>query len=109
MDRNTGVLRKMLEEIDFLQTFTKVFGFEEYMQDEIKKQTVAMTFINLGELVRHLTKDFRKENSDMPFDEIIGLRDVAAHGYKVLKFERIWNTVKINIPELKIKLNKLIN
>lgn len=108
MDRNIIILKKMLEEIDCLEGYTKEFDFDVFMQSEDKKRVVAMTLINIGELVRHLTKDFRKSAKDLPFDDAIGLRDIAAHGYKTLKFERIWNTVKIDIPDMKAKIKKLV-
>ena len=108
MDRNSIILKKMLEEIEYLEGYIKDFDFDVFMQAEDKKRVVAMTLINIGELVRHLTKDFRKAAADLPFDDAIGLRDIAAHGYKSLKFERIWNTVKIDIPDIKTKIEKLL-
>jgi len=109
MDRNLSILGKMLEEIDYITDYTDKITFEEYIAAEDKKRVIAMTLINIGELVRHLKKDFRKENSHMPFDNIIGLRDVAAHGYKALRFDQIWNTIKRDLPELKSQIKNLID
>ena len=55
MDRNSAVLREMLEEIDFLQQDTKGVTREKFMANERLRRSVSMTLINIGELVRHLT------------------------------------------------------
>jgi len=107
-DRNTAVLKKMLEEIAYLQDYTKGMTEETFLDAEDKKRVVSMTLINMGELVRHFTKDFRKTVKTIPLDDIIGLRDIAAHGYKSLKFTRIWNTIIKDIPMLEIEIKKLL-
>jgi len=108
MDRNRVVLGKMLEELKFLQEDVKNVDFDGFMNNERLKRSVAMTLINIGELVRHLEKDFRKSRTDLPFDDIIGLRDIAAHGYKTLRFDDIWELVQKDVPELKQKIKNII-
>ena len=71
---NEVVLGKMLEEIDYLQDFITDLDFETFMNSEDKRRVVSMTLINLGELVRHLSKDFKNEHDDVLFDDILGLR-----------------------------------
>lgn len=108
MNRDTIVLEKMLEEIRILEESTKGINLNTFMLSEDKKRAAAMTLINIGELVRHLTKDFKKSAIDMPFDDIVGLRNIAAHGYKSLSFDMIWNTITNDIPDLKHKIKKLL-
>lgn len=98
----------MLEEINFLEDYIKDFDYDYYIKSEEKRRTVAMTLINIGELVRHLTKDFRKEHHDVPFSDVLGLRDVAAHGYKALRFDFIWNLLQSDIPDLKSKIKEIL-
>ena len=106
-DRNTTVLQEMLKEISYLESTTKGLTFDGFIRNEDKKRVVSMTLINIGELVRHLTNDFRKENSHIPFKDVLGLRDIAAHRYKALRFDFIWNLVQNDIPDLKCEIEKL--
>ena len=108
MDRDLGVLKCMLDEIDYLQCYTKNLDVDAFMSNEDKKRVVSMTLINIGELSRHLSKEFKQANKHIPFKDIIGLRDIAAHGYKSLNFQRIWNTLKVDIPDLKSNIAKLV-
>ena len=40
--------------------------------------------------------------------EIIGFRNVIAHGYDVIEDEIVWDSIKRNIPALLKQLNKII-
>ena len=101
-------LQKILKEIEFLETDTKGVTLETFISNERLKRSVSMTLINIGELIHILSKEFKESEKNIPFNEIQATRNIAAHGYHALNFIYIWNTVKIDIPELKIKIEKLL-
>ena len=82
--------------------------FEEFNADEKLKRATAMTLINIGELANHFSADFKQSQKDLPIRAMVDLRNVAAHGYHVLRFNDIWTTVKNSIPELKVKIERLL-
>ena len=106
--RDNVILQKMLKEISVLQKSVKGHDIKSFKSNDDKKRATAMTLINLGELARHLTPDFKIEAAHIPFKQIIGLRDIAAHGYYSLDFEFIWNTVTHSVPELKSEITKIL-
>ena len=67
-----------------------------------------MTLINIGELANHLS-EYVAAQSRIPFRQIVGLRNRAAHGYLVLNFQMIWATVQDSIPTLKEEVLRLID
>ena len=75
---NDVVLLKMLEEIEYLIDFSKSLTHEEFMASEGQKRIASMTLINIGELVRHLSKDFRNKNKHLYFDSAIKMRDISS-------------------------------
>ena len=67
-----------------------------------------MTLINIGELVKLLSFEFRQANPNIPWRSISGLRDVTAHGYQTLRMEDIWETVTTDIPFLQNQIKILL-
>jgi len=67
-----------------------------------------MTLINIGELVKNLDDDIRVQYKNIPWGEISGMRDIVAHKYQTLRMDRVWNTVKKDIPEFKDHLERII-
>lgn len=64
--------------------------------------------IDIGELIKNVSDDTRKDHPDIPWKAIAGMRDIAAHKYQTLRMEDVYNTVCADFPILKEQLNKLI-
>jgi len=105
LKRDETILRKVLEEITYLETTMSGLTHETFVENEDKKRVAAMTLINMGELVKNLSVDFVQSAKDFPLKEIRGLRHMAAHEYYAMRFEDIWDTIQNEIPELKEQIN----
>lgn len=66
-----------------------------------------MTVINIGELVKNITDEMRSNHRDIPWKAIAGMRDIAAHKYQTLRMEDVYNTVVMDFPDLRKKLNAI--
>lgn len=56
---------------------------------------------------RHmLTKEFRAEHTEIPWEQMIGLRHVLVHGYYKIKPKQLWNIIEKDIPILMPQKNK---
>ena len=93
-DKNTAVLEKILSEISIAQGLMGSHDMDSFLEDEMVKRAVCMTVINIGELVKNLEMDFRSRYAQVPWREIAGFRDVAAHKYQTLRMEDVYVTVK---------------
>ena len=108
-DRDLAVLKKILKEIECLARHTAdCKTYEDFMSDDKTQRASVMTLINIGELTTHLSEEFKKSHTNIPFGAIKGLRNVAAHGYLTLNFKLIWSTIQESIPDLKLKIEKII-
>ncbi|SHJ83836.1 Protein of unknown function DUF86 [Anaerobranca californiensis DSM 14826] len=67
-----------------------------------------MTLINIGELVKNLTDDFKKKFNHVPWRAIAGMRDITAHKYQTLKMGNVWVTLQEDIPLLKENLLNIL-
>ena len=101
------ILKKILNEIQIIESLILELNVELFLEDEKSKRAVCMTLINIGELVKNLDDDVRTQHKSIPWREISGMRDIAAHKYQTLKMERVWNTVKKDIPEFKKHLEEI--
>ena len=104
-----AVLSKILAESAIINDLIRGYECDSFLTDERTKRAVSMTLINIGELVKLLSDEFRQSNTSIPWRKIAGLRDVTAHGYQTLRMEDIWNTVIVDIPVLQKEINKIVN
>ena len=105
--RDSVLLSKILDEIVYAETAVANLTFDEFMSDETIKRATCMTLINIGELARFLSEETKAAAPNIPFNEIIATRNVAAHGYQTLRFEDVWSTLKSDLPRLREEMEKL--
>ena len=53
---------------------------------------VVYNIMIIGEAANMLTKEFRDENQDTPWRDIIDMRNVLVHGYYIASPKFVWDT-----------------
>lgn len=106
--RDKIVLEKILSEIDIGLSIMNECSRDEFLANEVLKLAIAMTAINIGELVKTVTMELRDQYPEIPWRPIAGLRDLAAHKYATLRMEDIYSTVMIDFPKLKEDITRIL-
>ena len=73
------ILKKVLSEIDICFEMLGSTPQTDFLQDEKLKRAVAMTVINIGEIVKNISDELRAEQKQVPWKAIAGMRYIAAH------------------------------
>jgi uncharacterized protein with HEPN domain len=63
----------------------------------------------IGEAASAISREFQDANPQIPWPQIIAMRNRLFHGYSDVKYERLWNTVTNAIPPLIVELEKLVS
>jgi len=63
----------------------------------------------MGEAASRLSADFRKAHADIPWQDIIGMRNRLVHAYFDLDLDLIWQTAVEELPTLVVRLDQLIS
>ena len=101
--RDLSVLRKMVQHAEEIgETITTYeLDFDKFKSNHVMKKAIAMGILQIGELVGTLTDDFKSKYNKMPWRDIVGMRNRAAHAYGSMDIEFLWNTAIDKVPELK--------
>jgi uncharacterized protein with HEPN domain len=94
------ILTKMISEIHMANSMLAGFSKDDFLRDEKTQRAICMTLINLGELAKALSTEFRKQHADLPWRAVTGLRDIVAHKYQTIRMDDIWVTCQADIPIL---------
>lgn len=106
--RDKMIILKVISEINIGCELLGAATLEEFLADEKLKRAVSMTVINIGELVKNITDDTRREYPHIQWKAIAGMRDIAAHKYQTLRMEDVYNTIRTDFLVLKTQLNALV-
>lgn len=94
-------IEDILESIDKIEQYTKNKTKEEFLNNYEKQDAVMKRLEVIGEAVKNIPEEFKKKRSEIPWQKIAGMRNVLIHEYFGLNMERVWDTVKKDIPKLK--------
>lgn len=92
---------------DALDVMDRATGFigdaqpHEFATDEQAVYAVERCFTVLGEAIRHVPDDVREAHPDVPWREILGMRNRITHDYLYTDREMVWRTVRADFPALR--------
>lgn len=101
-------LNDIFNECIYLISRTQNLNYEEFIKNEDLKKAFTRSLEVIGEAVKHIPQNIRKKYPQIPWKTIAGMRDKVIHEYFGVNYERIWTTVKKNIPLLKPQIEKII-
>ena len=110
MNKDEGLISHIIQHIEGIFSSQKRFGneYNVFSSDKDFFNSVCMGLLQIGELANHLSTEFKSSHTDIPWKNIIGLRNVVTHGYSQLDIETVWATVTDDIPKLHQKCKEIM-
>lgn len=104
-------LQHILEAADRVLRYTDGMGRKEFSADTMVQDAVIRNVEIIGEATTNLLEvapDIGTRYPSIPFVQIRGMRNRVAHGYFAVSLSMIWDTVQVDIPELRQEIVKVL-
>jgi uncharacterized protein with HEPN domain len=62
----------------------------------------------VGEAANRLSIEDQSRYPSIPWKEIVGMRNRLVHGYDAIDLDVLWDTVRIDLPQLIEKLERIL-
>jgi len=100
IDREERYLRYIHDSILRIRRH-KPSGFDAFSKDEVFQDMVTWRLQTISDAARnHLSDELRRRHRGVPWRQVFGFRNVAAHGYAGLNLRLIWEIVETDLDEL---------
>ena len=100
-------LSNIQECIERIEEYTKG-SKEEFMQTKMIQDAVIRNFEIIGEATKRLSPELRSKYSDVPWQQMAGLRDVLIHDYLKVNLNLVWQIIEQNLSDLKRQVKAII-
>ena len=97
-------IQHILDSISWIEKYTENVTIEKFLTEHLIQDGVIRQLEIIGEASNKTPEEYKTKHSDIPWKDIIGMRNKLIHGYFGVDIEAVWNTAQKDIPELKIKL-----
>lgn len=95
-------LSHMIDEIYRIETFSKE------KDGELRDYAVARCLEIIGEIASQVSPATKEQHTNIPWRDMVDMRNALIHGYFGVNFDRVWYVVRSDLPELKQQLMKLL-
>ncbi|MBS9391894.1 MAG: DUF86 domain-containing protein [Dolichospermum sp. LBC05a] len=90
-----------------IEEYTKG-GKEEFMQNKMIQDAVIRNFEIIGEATKRLSPELRSQYSEVPWQQMAGLRDVLIHDYLKVNLNLVWQIIEQNLSNLKRQVTAIL-
>lgn len=101
-------LRDMLENAEKALSFVNGMDYGEFELDDKAVYAVIRAFEIIGEAARQIPDSIQKDNPDIPWREITGMRNKLTHEYFGVNTKVVWRTVHEDLPVIIPLLRKML-
>lgn len=110
MKKNVKIfLEHILESINLIEKYIKDKEKSDFLKFTQLQDSVIRRIEIIGEAMKNIPSDFKGSHENIPWKEIIGMRDILIHQYFGVDLELTWEVVKIDLPKLKKSIIFILN
>lgn len=100
-------IEKLIENVDFIISHMSNQTKESLEQDELLLDSMMFRLVQISENAKNLSDEYIEEHNNIPWVAIYGLRNRIVHDYGNVDLKIIYNTLKYDITEIKLLLEKI--
>ncbi len=100
--------------LDILLAARSAVGFVEgmtwdaFLQSELHQSAVMRPLEVIGEAARRVTQDTQDAHPEIPWNQMIGMRNRLVHEYVRVNLRTVWETVQDDLPSLIARIEPLV-
>ena len=95
----TIYLADIIEAMAKIQRYTDGLTFESFAANEMAVDAVNRNLEIVGEAARSIPESIRNSNPQIPWQRMIGLRNIVIHEYFGIDLSIVWEIARVNIPD----------
>lgn len=81
---------------------------DEFVQNRVVQLALTRLVEVVGEAAGRVSMTTRQRFSNIPWPQIIGMRNRLIHGYDVVDWDLLWETAKTDLPPLITALQNIV-
>jgi uncharacterized protein with HEPN domain len=98
----------IIESCERIRRYADNLSIIDFLGDELRIDGVVRNIEIIGEAVKNLPDDLRETRPEIAWKKIARFRDIIAHHYFKVDYERVWDIVENKIGELETAAREML-
>lgn len=107
MNNDNLYLNHILESISLIESYLPN-GEKDFYSSKLIQDAVIRNLEIIGEATKMISEDLRQREGQIPWRQMVGMRDVLIHNYFGVDNEIVWAVVENQLPKIKDMIERLI-
>ena len=110
MEKSDNIfLIHILDSISKIEQYLDGIEKEEYDKNTLIQDGVIRQLEIIGEAAKNISSALRESNTQLPWQDMAGMRDKLIHHYFGIDTELVWETAKNDLPFLKPEIQNILD
>jgi uncharacterized protein with HEPN domain len=101
-------LKDIIEAIESIEKYASK-GFDVYAADELIRVWVLHHIQIIGEAAANLSPVIKDRYPNIPWPDIVAMRNVLVHQYFGVDLQEVWDTATLDLPTLKAQIKIVLD
>lgn len=107
LDADRTRIRHIIEAAQEAMSFARGVRFEDAIRNRQLQLSLVRCLEIIGEAASRISPSMRERCREVPWQDMIGMRNRIVHAYFDIDFGTVWNTVQSELPVLVSMLERM--
>ena len=105
--RNEIIINKLLAYAEKIINYCEGYDYDSFVADSKLVEACVFNLSQMGELCKSIDTEYAQHHSQIPWNEMYGLRNRIVHDYEGVNMLLVWEIIADDLPSLRDALYKL--
>lgn len=107
MKSDRVLFQHILDAIAQIEQYLTNKSFDEFGESRLLQDGVIRELAIIGEAARRVSLSMKERYPDIPWADIIGMRNILIHEYFEVDIAEAWETTRVDLPALKERILRI--
>ena len=101
-------LEDITESLELIFEYVKDIDSDSWESDRKTIDAVIRNIEIIGEAATSIPEEIKEQYPDIPWHQMIGMRNILIHEYFGVDIDVLWRTIQVDLPILLTKVRKMV-